>query len=305
MVDWDDIRIFVEIARSGSINGASRKAKLTQPTISRRIQAFEQRLGVQLFRRLPNGVSLTSAGTAVLERALEMERAAALINAAANRETSLSGVVRLWVSDGIGGYWLPPLMSEFHRRFPAIMVEVHCSQSPPDLSSMETDIVAHWRQPPDDTDILILAKEEMTLRPCASQRYLAEHGFPKSLSDLQSHRICDHLHYPRDGEWQPWTDLLAQHQNVCYRTNSSLTLGEATIHGVGVSLQPVGVVDREPTLVLLDIGFKPTLTFWLVCHRQTRNIPRMKAIIDHLQSSLFRGRGPGSAFLSGDSLEHR
>lgn len=300
-IDWDDVQLFLKVVRAGSFRAAAVGTPHTQPTFSRRVDQLERRLGARLFHRFARGVRLTPTGHAVLGFATEMERAARFIEVCASRETEMSGRVRLWVTDGIGGYWLPPRMAEFHKRYPAVTVDVLCSQQPPDITRMEADIVVSWH-PPTHPDLVVLSENMMVLRPCASREYLEIYGVPNTLADLRRHRLCDHLHYPRDGEWKAWADIVQDHSGLCYRTNSSMTLGEVTIHGVGISLQPVGVLDREPNLVLLDLdGYAPTLTFWLVCHRDTKDIPRMRAIIEHLQSALFQSLRPGSAFLKGGS----
>lgn len=298
-LDWDDIQLFLRVVRAGSFNAAAAGTQHRQPTISRRIAHLEKRLGAKLFHRFPHGVRLTRAGHAVLSYAAEMERSARCIEASVVRETEMSGRVRLWVTDGIGGYWLPPRMAEFHKRYPGITVDVLCSQQPPDIARMEADIVVNWH-PPSHPDLVVLSENTMVLRPCASREYLDAYGVPGKLTDLREHRLCDHMHYPRDGEWKAWAEIVGDHPGVCYRTNSSMTLSEVTIHGVGISLQPMGVFDREPALVLLDLdGYAPTLTFWLVCHRDTKDILRMRAIIEHLQSALFQYRRPGGAFFKG------
>lgn len=298
-LDWDDVQLFLRVVRAGSFRAAAAGTPYTQPTVSRRVADLEQRLGTRLFHRFARGVRLTPAGHGVLGFAREMERAARYIEVCAVRETEMLGRVRLWVTDGIGGYWLPPRMAEFHKRYPGIQVDVLCSQQQPDISRMEADIVVSWH-PPTHADLVVLSENTMVLRPCASREYLEAYGVPTTLADLRHHRLCDHIHYPRDGEWKAWAEIVREHPCLCYRTNSSMTLSEVTIHGVGVSLQPMGVFDREPNLVLLNLdGYAPTLTFWLVCHRDTKDIPRMRAIIEHLQSALFRSRSPGTAFLKG------
>lgn len=295
-LNWDDVQLFLRVVRAGSFCAAAVEAPLTQPTISRRIHALEERLGVRLFRRQVQGARLTPAGDAILTSALEMERSARLLEASAARETELSGRVRLWATDGIGGYWLPPRLAEFHKRYPAVTVDILCSQEPPKVDALEADIVVHWREPK-HPDLVMLSSNKMTFCPCAAKSYLDIHGVPQTLSDLTRHRLCDHLHYPRDGEWKIWADLVDNSPSVCYRTNSSMTLGLTTIQGVGISLQPVGIVDREANLALLELdGYFPSITFWLVCHRETKDIPRMRALIDHLQTVLFRSQSLGSPF---------
>ena len=118
--DWVDLQLFLRVARAGSFTKAADGTPLTQPTISRRISTLEDQLKVKLFHRGKRGVLLTSAGQAIVGLAAEMDREARLVEPRATQETDLSEPIRLWLTDGIGGYWLPPRMTEFHRLFPAI-----------------------------------------------------------------------------------------------------------------------------------------------------------------------------------------
>lgn len=293
---WEDVRIFLEVVRAGSLNSASTGARHAQSTVSRRMAELERDLKVQLFHRLSHGVKLTATGEAILPHALEMERAARLIETKAGDEAEMTGGIRLWATDGVSGYWLPPRMSGFHARYPGVVVEVLASQQPPDISRMEADIVVSWRRPT-HPDLVALGENRMILRPCASRAYLEAYGVPLTLADLRRHRICEHLHYPRDGDWAPWAEVLRNHPMVCCRTNSSMTLGEVTKHGVGVSMQPISVVDREPNLTLLDLdGFEATMTFWLVAHRETKDVPRMRALIEYIRRELFQSSETGAPF---------
>jgi DNA-binding transcriptional LysR family regulator len=139
----------------------------------------------------------------------------------------------------------------------------------------------------------------MTLKPCASIEYLEIYGTPDTQEDLRNHRLCDYISFPTDGAWKVWADIVADSPNVCYRTNSSLALGEATKNGLGISLQPIGLQYREPTLKVLDIeGIAPSLRFWLSCHKSVKDIPRIRALINHIKSDIFLNPVPGSAFYS-------
>ncbi len=86
---------------------------------------------------------------------------------------------------------------------------------------------------------------------------------------------------------------------VTYRTGSSLVLGDIVRMGVGISLQPIGVFDREGGLMTLDLGFRCELPFFLVCHREVKDIPIVRAMLQHLTESLFRDDGRGSPAKTG------
>ena len=128
---------------------------------------------------------------------------------------------------------------------------------------MEADIISTWH-PPTRPDLVVLSKNRMIFNLARRPNISNEMGCRAVLRNLKYHRLCDHLHYPRDGGWATWAELIQSHPNVCFRTNPSMTLGEVTNLGVGISLQPIGVKDREPNLTLLDVdGYAPAVTYWL------------------------------------------
>jgi DNA-binding transcriptional LysR family regulator len=285
--DWDDLRHFLEAARTGSFRSAAVTLGTTQPTVGRRVERLERRLGTKLLRRVAHGVRMTPSGEAVFKMATDIDRLMRQIELQAAADRSLAGRIRLWVTDGIGGYWLPPRLVEFHKTHPEITIEVICSNDIPDLTKMEADIVVTYEKPT-NPNLVVLARASIDFRPFASREYLQYNGTPRTLADLQQHRICDHTEYPRTGEWQAWADIVRDHPCVSYRTNSSITLGHNTLYGAGISLQPVALAGLEPNLVMLDLdGYTPRLDFWLVCHRENKDIPRMRALIDHLKTTLF------------------
>ena len=285
--DWDDLRHYLEAARAGSFRAAALALGTTQPTVGRRVDRLEKRLGTKLLRRIAHGVRMTPSGEAVFKVAGDIERLMRQLELQAAADRSLAGRIRLWVTDGIGGYWLPPRLVEFHRTHPEITIEVICSNEVPDLGKMEADIVVTYEQPI-NPNLVVLARASIDIRPFASREYLQLYGTPKNLADLQTHRICDHTEYPKTGEWQTWSDIVRDHPCVSYRTNSSITLGHNTLYGAGISLQPVALAGLEPNLVMLELDdYSPRLDFWLVCHRENKDIPRMRALIDHLKTTLF------------------
>jgi DNA-binding transcriptional LysR family regulator len=295
-IDWTDLQIFMNAARAGSFNAAAETAPLNQSTISRRIVNLEGQLGIMLFNRTARGITLTPTGEAIIELVSEMEGKVREIEARASEEMGLTGVIRLWVSEGVGGYWLPPRMKEFHRRFPGITVDVQCSLQPPALGTSDVDVALSWHRP-EHPDAVILSEGTMVLKPCASLDYLATHGIPRTLSDLLNHRLCDNTAFPKNGEWKTWVDLIKRAANVSFQTNSSLALSQAALNGVGISLQPIGLQIREPTLKMLDLeGYTPTLQFYLTSQRQSKDIPRIRALIDYIKSELFTTVAAGTAF---------
>lgn len=295
-IDWEDLRIFLTAARAASFSAAAENGPENQSTISRRMLNLEERLGVTLFNRTSRGISLTSAGGAILDLVDDMARKVRAIEARASEEMDLVGVIRLWVFEGVGGYWLPPRMKDFHRRYPGITIDVECTSDPAPLDGSEADIALSFHRP-NLPDAVVFSEGTMTFRPAASIDYLREHAPPRKLEDLLSHRLCSNREFPKDGDWKVWADIVERSANVSYLTNSSLALGQATLNGLGISLQSIGNQLHQPTLTFLDVeGYSPALRFWLSCHKRSKDIPRIRAFINYVKSELFSRHEPGHAF---------
>src|SRR5258708_7412260 len=113
-LDWNDVRIFLAVAESGSLNGATRILGMTQPTIGRRMEDLELRLGARLFWRSPRGVTLAQAGETVQRLAAGMARLGEpIVREVAGKDKDEAGKVTLAATDGVAGYLLMPTIADF------------------------------------------------------------------------------------------------------------------------------------------------------------------------------------------------
>ncbi|MBF0394187.1 MAG: LysR family transcriptional regulator [Alphaproteobacteria bacterium] len=282
----------LEVARAGSFLAARERLKVSQPTVSRKIDDLERQLGAKLFIRTARGIDLTEVGRRVLAIAEKMENLASTSGIEATGQSRLSGVIRFKVTDGIGGYWLPLMLERFHAENPHITVEVSVcdDRTVPDLSRREADITVVYREPT-DPDVCVLAADEAVGAPLASVTYAARHSLPTTFEELLQHPFCAHdMHFTTAGPWAPLAKVLQRHQKVVYRSSSSLAVCQAVRRGLGITYMPIGVMDREPDAMFFDIeGFRARVPFWLVCHKDVKDIPSVRAMVDYIKAALFRG----------------
>lgn len=287
------LRVFIETARAGSFLKAAERLSISQPTVGRKIDILEAGIGTRLFIRTSAGLDMTEAGRQTFRLAEEMEALVASIASETALESQLTGTVRFKGSDGIGGYWLPHMLGDFFDRYPHISVAVDCTDygDIPNLSGREADITVVYREPT-DPDVCIVASSELVFTPCTSRRYAETHGLPSSFEDLLDHPVLVHKSYLADGEpWGRFADLVRRHKRIVYRTNSSIAQGLALRRGFGITYFPLGVADREPDFLFFDIeGWRPRMPFWMVCHRNVKDVPAVRALIEHLKDSLFKGK---------------
>ena len=124
-MDWDDIKVFLAIARAGSLGGAANSLGQTQPTMGRRLRAFEEKLGVALFQRSSEGFVLTDEGASVMSTAERMEQEAlAFERTLEGGETELEGLLRVSASDWFGLHVLAPVFARFQEKHPRVSIDL-------------------------------------------------------------------------------------------------------------------------------------------------------------------------------------
>ncbi len=189
-MNWDDVRIFLAVARTGQFLGAARRLELNHATVSRRIAAFEEALKTQLFRRLTTGSELTPAGERFLEIAERME--AEMITARAEiagEGDEVAGTVRIGAPNGFGVAFLAKRLGELTSLHPGLKIQLVPVPRTFSLSRREADIAITTERPREGR--LIAAKlVDYSLGLFASRTYADQHGLPKTRSDLSVHRQC-------------------------------------------------------------------------------------------------------------------
>jgi len=287
--DWDLLRVFIEVARAGSLRRAASKLLLTQPTIGKKIEQLEHTLDKKLFYRTRSGLSLTPAGKHLVELAEEVEQRVLATSIGIDASDGLKGRLRVAMHDGMAGYWLPPRLRRFHIENPHILLDVQILQGyeTVNLSRREADLTIVYDYP-EDPDVVVLKTAEMEAMPVCSKWFADYWGRPTSLEDVLRFPVCTHpFHHRKEGEMRPWAEMLERHSMITYRTASSLVLGRAVREGIGLSLLPVGVLAREDDATSIDFGFRVRNNVHLVCHREVKDIPIIRKLINHLSQALF------------------
>lgn len=296
--NWELLRVLLETSRAGGFRRAQPLLGLTQPTIGKKIDELERQVGTKVLIRTNVGVSLTPAGEALCRTAQEMERITlrALDTLSPSAIKSM-GRVRIAVTDGMAGYWLPRRLRRFHRENPHITLDVQCigAENEVDLSKREADITVMYR-PPTDPDVVVIQESALELAPLCTKTFVEDWGVPGTIEDVLNVPVLTHpMHYLKQGNMRVWAEMLERHTMVLYRTASSIVLAHIAKMGIGLSLQPVGILDREDDVIMLNIeGFKTHLPFYLVSHKSVKDVPAVRTVINYLRDSLFKDDGLGS-----------
>lgn len=283
LIDWEDQRAFLAVLEEGSLSAAARRMGVAQPTMRARIEALEQALGVVLFTRSVRGLVPTEQARALGDTARAMARASeAFVRAASAPPGQVAGVVRLSVSDVIGLEVLPAMLVDLRKRYPRLILEIAISNASANLLEQEVDLAV--RMHPPRQDALVARKvPSIPLGLFAHVDYLAAHGEPKTVADLASHDLIGSDRVLADRELTarllPGIDTS---RFVC-RTDSHPAQLAAARAGLGIAVaqRPIGLRDSRLRPVLPELPI-PSLDTWIVTHQDLRNLPRIRAVFDHL-----------------------
>ncbi|UZK65429.1 LysR family transcriptional regulator [Sphingomonas sp. M1-B02] len=289
--DWNDIRFVLAVAATGSFHGAAKVTEAHETTVARRVQRLETELGAKLFVRQSHGMLLTTAGKALVEKAREIEQAAiSLQQNIAGMDTRLVGVVRISVPEGIGAYWLTPVLADFQLRHPDIRVEVFTGILPVGLGKDEVDVSLTITRPTDDR-LAILRAGEVRYGLFSSPGYLADYGEPRTAADLASHRLCHLSVYDTDPQLKWWTDITRAAEHVPFFSNSTSLYVVAIRAGIGIGMLANFYRREMPELVALSIVPRCKTSLWLVSHRETNKGAKVRTLIEFLKEGLADARG--------------
>ncbi len=275
--DWDDLRLFLAVARAGSLSGAARTLGVTHSTVFRRIGAFEARLGVRLFDRMPGGYALTAAGEEMRNSVLRIEeQIAALALKVTGQDQRPSGMIRITTTDLLAVGLLPRHIAVFRAEWPGIEIEVVVADTVLDLTRREADVVLRIGNPVQET---LVGRRVGRL---AFAVYAA--SGPSAREPGDSDWIgYGSAHGPLSRSLARWWPQMRQ----VFRTNSIIAAHAAARAGIGLAALPCVLADCDPELVrAASLPEDFMLDLWLLTHEDLRNIARVRIFLDFMAAAL-------------------
>jgi DNA-binding transcriptional LysR family regulator len=279
-LDWDDLRYFLAAARSGSLSAASRELGSNQPTVGRRIAALEQVLGFRLFQRHPHGLTLTEDGQRILEAATAMDDLAAGLARVMPQEGELGGTVRVAAPEGLAVALITPALAGFARAHPALDLVVQPAVTSADLVRGEADVAIRLYRP-EVADLVIRRLRVMEFGLYAAEEYLSRYGVPRKLEELRAHRFISYGPQLQGQEDNIWLLSMVPDARMVFRSDSTLTRLAAAEAGFGIAVLPHMVAGDRLQRVLPGVT-APAREIWLVVHRDLKDIPRVRAVMEFL-----------------------
>lgn len=289
-MNWDDIRIFLAVARTGQILGGARRLGLNHATVARRLSALEEAFGTRLFDRSTNGCTLSEDGAAFLPRAERMESEMLAAEASfGTRTPEINGTVRIGTPDGFGVAYLAPRLSELTEQHPGLTLQLVPVPRSFSLSRREADLVITIERP--EHGRLVAAKlTDYSLGLYASPAYLAEHGTPKQLSDLAEHDLVGAV---EDLAYSPALNYAADFTKrwpARLEIASALGQVEAVAAGAGIGILHGFIANSRPGMTRILPEVQVNRAYWTVQHESTRSLRPISIVLQFLRDILARDR---------------
>ncbi|TCR75571.1 LysR family transcriptional regulator [Rhizobium sp. BK376] len=283
MIDWDDIRYFLAVAREGSVRAAAEGLGVYHSTVLRRVAQLEERLGAQMFEKLPSGYRLTSAGEEVLELANQMEASShQLETRLLGRDQSVRGLLRVTLAPALATHLLMPDFAEFARLHPDIEMDVLSSGELVNLTNREADVAIrvvydrktlplnlHGLKGPEVFGGVYISRDRLSARRGGASD-------PVRWIVISSHGVPD---WASEGE--------VRTTEVPFRVTDAEAQIVAVRQGLGITTLPCFVGDADPLLTRVpgtDLHIYGTL--FLLTQGETRKTKRVRAFTEFLSRRL-------------------
>jgi DNA-binding transcriptional LysR family regulator len=275
-VEWSDLRVFLAVARAGTLGAAARRLGQTQPTMGRRVRALEAAVGHALFQRTADGFVLTDEGTAVLGHAERIEEEVlAFQRQLAGSEAQLEGMLRIASSDWFGTVILAPVLAEFGHANPKVCVELLTDARRYSLPRREADM-AFRITPFEEPEVIsrrLLHVPYALYGPAGADTPVIGDGTGVRLvvMDTAFAGMPD----------AQWLARVLPRAVVAFRSNNREVQAQLCARGAGLAVLPRPLGDATEGLVALDVGERPPGRDTFVgYHRDLRRLSRLRALLN-------------------------
>jgi len=287
--DWNRARAFLVTAEEGSLSAAARALGMTQPTLSRQVDALEDELSLVLFERAGRGLILTPSGLELLEHVRGMGEAASRVSRAASGQSqSIDGPICIAASEVYSALVLPPIIQKLRQEYPGISIEIVASNASSDLLRREADIaIRHVASSQPDLITRKIRDDEVFFYSAHS--YRASIGNPQSFAELKD---ADFLAFANNDALV--NVLIALGLNVTERTfpiicDNHIAQWQLVKQGVGIGGITRNIGDAEPLVCRVIPDMPPIIVpMWLATHRELNTSRRVRTVFDFLAAELSR-----------------
>jgi DNA-binding transcriptional LysR family regulator len=283
-MDWDDIRVFLAIARNGHILGAAKRLRLNHATVARRLNGLETALQAKLFVRRPSGCSLTDEGERLLIHAerIETEILAGYADSG-HAVKAIEGTVRIGAPDGFGVAFLARRIGQLKELYPNLLIQLVPVSETFSLSRRDADIAITIERP-EEGRLVARKLTDYALGFFAAREYLARAGRPSSLDDLKQHvrigNVAD-VHYSLNFGRELVKDWKAD-----IEISSTLGRTEAVRAGAGIGILQHYIANQHRNLVHVLPDHLITRSYWIASQEDLRDIRRVSIVSEFIASEV-------------------
>lgn len=281
--EWDDLRIFLAVQRGRSVRAASKLLNVSHSTVSRRLQAMEQQLGIKLFIRQPEGFVLTETGEAMVSRAERVESEILnLEREVFGRDAQLAGTVRISAPPLLAQHLLMPILAEFAELYPEIEIEIDATFDVADLRRRNADIAIRFQAEPED-GLVAHRLPDFVNSIYATPDYYADHSFTGDTPTARWVALGD------KGVLANWRqDSAYSGCEVHHTVSDMLTHVNAMKAGMGFGYLFCFVADAEPGLVRLPEATTKSVPAWVLTHPDLNSTERVRICARFLVEAIKR-----------------
>ena len=280
-MDWDDLRVFLAVARSESLSGAGKRLKIDPATVGRRIARLEEALAARLFVKSPQGYALTEAGARLVPQAEAAEAALRGVGEGAQGPEGLTGLIRIGAPDGCANYLLPQVLARICDVNPGLEVQLVALPRVFNLSKREADMAIGVSRP-EAGRLTVQKLTDYRLHLAASREYLASHAPIHARADLQGHRLVGYI---PDMIFDKELDYLAELGLAAppLASNSVSVQLNFLRAGAGVGVVHDFALPSAPDLTrILPQTISLTRAFWLIRHADDARVTRLNRFAEAL-----------------------
>lgn len=281
--NWDDLRLFLNVARHNSLDAAAAGLKQDATTLGRRVRRLEKQFGAALLERSRKGHALTAEGEALYAQAEQMEHLVAEVQQSIGGEVQqVTGTVRLSVTEAFGNVVIAPALGQFFKNHPGLNIELVATSGFLSVSKREADMAVLLSRPTRGR-LKVRKLTDYQLQLYATPQYLAEHGTPGSVEEIQHHTL---IGYVDDLIYSPslrYYDEIGSGLSPALTSSSLLAQKQLACSDCGIAMLPRFVAEPEPALItVLPEEVCITRTFWLAVHEDIVEHARIRAVMDFL-----------------------
>lgn len=287
--NWNDLRIFLEVARAGTLSGAASKLKVDHSTISRHIAQLEMTVNAPVFERNHLGFHITAKGRELLEHVEAMETGAlAIAESLSGAHHTPSGAVRIATMEGIASLYLSNQFVAFKALHPLIQIELVTSTQLVHVNQREADIFLSFF-PSEAKGLEVEPIGTFPLHLYASDSYIATYGMPQSLAEISEHRFVSYVDDLIQLNTVRWLEEVVSNPNIVFHSSSMIAQMFAAADGGGIVMLPsFSRAERFGLRPLLLDEVDVRRTVWMTAHRDRCYMPRIKAVQNYLRGILKR-----------------